>query len=104
MLFRDEFRWHSCPLAAVALLFACVGSPGWASNTGTQKPCTSQSTSQGASANTGPTIGRTIGESSGERSSEREDSSSAEPPGSDPVEGSRASKKGVVDGFCLAYF
>jgi hypothetical protein len=88
MLFLDKFRWHYCQPVAVALLVSSAGSPGWASNPETLKPCTSQSAHQSIS----------------QRISEREDSHSAEPPEADPAERDRTEKKGAAAGFCLAHF
>src|ERR1700682_479176 len=102
MLRLDEFRWHVCQPAAVALalLYGSVGSPGWASNPEVPKPCPSQS----ASANGGHTIfSREVSASIGESISEREDTS-AEPRRTDPPARDLAAKKGVPTGFCLTYF
>jgi FlaA1/EpsC-like NDP-sugar epimerase len=84
MLVLDKFRRHFCQPAAVALLFGSAGNPSWASNPETLKPCTSQSARQSIR--------------------QSEDSHSAKPPRADPAERSRAEKKGVAAGFCLAYF
>src|SRR3979490_2876477 len=105
MLRFDEFRWHVCQPAAVALalLYGSAGSPGWASNPEVPKPCTSQSSSQSssprASANVGHTIisrsaGESIGKSIRESIDERE-GTSEEPSRAHPAERNRAAKKGV---------
>src|SRR3981081_3276690 len=99
MLRFDEFRWHVCQPAAVALalLYGSAGSPGWASNPEVPKPCTSQSAGH-------TDISQSVSESIGERIAESEDRHSAEPPRADPTERNRAAKQGVSTGFCLTYF
>jgi len=83
VLFPDKFRWLFCHSVAVALLFGAAGNPCWALDP-TPKPGTSQRTDQSAS-------------------QEKEDGHSAEPPRADLARSSRAEKKSVSTGICLAH-
>src|ERR1700681_2949120 len=102
MLLLDKFRWHFCQPAAVALALLCgsAGSPSWASNPETPKPCASQRTSQRTSANGGDTI---ISQSISESIGEREYSHSTEPSGPSPAKKHR-SGAAVAAGFCPSHF
>lgn len=94
---KDNFRRHFCsPPVVVALLVIAAGNPGWASNTETLKPCTSQNESKRAS----PTISQATRESAGKKQVRH----SAELPESDPAARNRAGGKGVGAGFCLGQF
>jgi len=80
----------------VVLLFARAGTASWASNPGSQKPCTSQSARQIANRAIGGIVRNSIRET--------EDKGRANPPQADMPAENAAEQQGAAAGSYLGYF